>query len=212
MKNTTQFLYSIVEKLVDFLKGPSAEQKKREQEVLELSLKGRAGYCLACIENMGVKFGCFHVEAFQFLMNELWKFTNARYHDEWFERAIHLFPPENVLEFGAYHDYLEDCKNDLSTLESDILNKQSFYSLRDLYVNMNQVIIPALDIFYMVSTADLYGSIRLNGGSRKAVELMLKLMWKNKIPMPNINRFYHHKHCNVGKTGKVFTRADISPW
>lgn len=92
----------------------------------------------------------------------------------------------------------------------EFVNEKEYEHLRFLYQSSNEVINEIINKIFEIGTRDLYSSI-VNGSTDTLIYLaeIEKLMRKNDIPLPDVNRLGKFSILENEGWGRAFTKEDI---
>lgn len=143
----------------------------------KISLNGRVAYGIRCFEN-ALLFLKYNVSDWEMVLGKLWQFTSADNLEVWSDKVVEVIP-ENLLEFKIYEDH-----------DFEYLNESEFIYLYALYQNIDKKIDYLIRQIYYLGASHSY-SVIIEYGQRSLDELniLLKYMTNNNIPLPDIEPF-----------------------
>lgn len=146
--------------------------------VLEkVSLRGRVAFAIRCFENTLLELH-YNVNEWKRVLEELWKFTDIKYLDDWSGMVSEIIP-DNLLEFRTYEEH-----------DFDYLDEKTFIYLYNLYQKNDENIDILMTSIYNIGTSHAYSVIVGCGKeSLYEVELLIKYMTSKGISMPDVKDF-----------------------
>lgn len=143
-------------------------------EIKDLSLRGRVAYGVSCFEQLLLKLD-YNVQDWEYVLVELWKYTNIQYLDDW-SSFISEILPDNLLEFSTYEKHCYE-----------FLEEKNFNYLYSLYNNTDKKVDKIMTYIFNIGTSHSYSIIENYGQeSLYYLELLIGFMNKYEIPLPDL--------------------------
>src|SRR5688500_13511444 len=145
-------------------------------DLKNISIRGRVAFTISILENALNKGQ--DVAQWNILLAQLWKFTDAKFLDQWHEETSE-FVPSSILEDLEY-----------SQKGFQYLNEPEYMHLRNLYGNAQPFITELVEGIFHLGTIDLYGDLTNNSvNTLDELEKIIVIANTNAISLPDYLAF-----------------------
>ncbi len=169
-----------------------------DNDFMNISIRGRATYCISCLENALLHYG-YDFQEWKFVLEHLWNFMNVKYVDNWFYQTADI-----VSEF-----LLEDIEYDEE--EFELIDEKKFHELYELYNCTNEIIKDFIKLIFDLVSVELYGRIQgYSEGTIVIVEKVIQLCKKENIQLPDIADYKKYRFSINDGWGEDFEGRKLS--
>lgn len=177
---------------------PNKGDERMNQNFEDISIKGRVAYGINCLEN-AINHYNYGKEKWQFVLGQLWKFTDIEYLDDWYYQTAE-FMPDSILEDEKYNE-----------ADFEFIDKAQFYKLYDLYTNANEPVKRMIRMIFDIGSKELYGKIQGHSDSTlKHLKEVMNLCQSENIKLPNGEIYRKYSFEENGGWGESFEGREMS--